>query len=285
MDVIIFGGQSNMQGQTECLSDESVVHGAFEYKWIGDYLKPLKNPVGENIRYDGSEGYPVTKDVIEAGLNEWLSEHALAASCFGHTNLVPKFCEAYLKEKYGEAEYGSKLQKGEALLTAVHTAKGSTRIKEWLPGTKAYEVLVRKAKGALELVKNSGIEHVYFVWLQGESDALASVSKEAYKEALRTLKAGLMKDLQAEKFGIIRVGCFTEDARDWEIIHAQSEICKEDTDFVMLTELAVELNKQPLYMNPEYHGHYSAAGIEKLGSAAGRTLAGIPLKLNINMQF
>ena len=51
-DIIIFGGQSNVEGQTEVLSECEVVEGAFEYKFIGDSLVPLKNPVGEDIRYD-----------------------------------------------------------------------------------------------------------------------------------------------------------------------------------------------------------------------------------------
>ena len=34
MDVIIFGGQSNMQGQTECLPQENIpVQGAVEYRY------------------------------------------------------------------------------------------------------------------------------------------------------------------------------------------------------------------------------------------------------------
>lgn len=31
MDILIFGGQSNMQGQTEVLSEDVVVSGAYEY--------------------------------------------------------------------------------------------------------------------------------------------------------------------------------------------------------------------------------------------------------------
>ncbi len=262
MDIIIFGGQSNMQGQTECLSDESIVERAFEYKWLDNCLVPLKNPVGENIRNDGKAGYPVTNKIIEAGLDVWLADHVLAASCFGNTNLVPKFCEAYLQAK-----------KDTEGVVAVHAAKGSTRIIEWLPGTKGYELLISKAKAAIDLVGRKNIDNIYFVWLQGESDALASVRKEEYKAYLRTLKTSLQEDIGVEHFGIIRVGCFTNDERDWEIIRAQSEICEEEKGFVMLTEIAVELNKQAEYMNPDYHGHYSAAGIEKLGNIAGKTLA------------
>ncbi len=332
MDIIIFGGQSNMQGQSECLSSEETVPGAFEYKWIGNKLVPLKNPVGENIRYDGSAGFGIEKE--HADIPGWVKEHGLGASCFGNTNLVPAFCRAYLDAKHGSVEQADateqdsqaraesakcvEVQDGAEMcvdaqdefakcgrsiaaqteIIAVHAAKGSTRISEWLPGTKGYELLVGKAKAAIALVqseaskasyaageygnsmqdltkasgKASHAEHIYFVWLQGESDAIAAVKKENYKVHLCTLFTALQADLGVEKFGVIRVGRFTEDERDWEIIHAQSEICKEKPDFVMLTEIATELNTQAEYMNPEYHGHYSAAGLEKLGAVAGRTL-------------
>ena len=41
MDVIIFSGQSNMQGQSECLTENDVVNDAYEYKWLTDELLPL----------------------------------------------------------------------------------------------------------------------------------------------------------------------------------------------------------------------------------------------------
>lgn len=55
MDIIIFGGQSNMQGQTECMSEDMIVSNAFEYLYLDDDMVPLKNPVGENITYAGGK--------------------------------------------------------------------------------------------------------------------------------------------------------------------------------------------------------------------------------------
>ena len=57
-DVIIFGGQSNMQGQSERLSENVPVKSALEYRLLTDSLVPLSNPVGEDIRYDGTAGDP-----------------------------------------------------------------------------------------------------------------------------------------------------------------------------------------------------------------------------------
>jgi hypothetical protein len=69
------------------------------------------------------------------------------------------------------------------------------------------------------------------------------------------------------------VGRFTGDARDDVIIRAQDEICAEREDFLPLTDMAAALCSQPDAMNPTVAGHYSAAGLELLGAAAGKTLA------------
>ena len=252
MDVIIFSGQSNMQGQSECLTENGVVNDAYEYKWLTNEMVPLQNPVGENITYSMDQGYEVTP---ETRIPLWLKEHVLGAACYGNTNLVPSFCRTY-----------TDITKRQVL--AVHAAKGSTRISEWLPGTPIYDVLIRKARGAIQKVNP---ERIFFVWLQGESDAVASVMKNDYKAALHVLCDALKADLGIDLFGIIRVGRFTNDDRDLEIISAQDEIC-EDEDFVMLTDIATELNQKDEYMNPNIKGHYSAKGLELLGSVAAEYL-------------
>ena len=256
MDVIIFCGQSNMQGQSECLSENGIVNDAYEYKWLTDELVPLQNPVGENITYSMDQGYDFTP---KTGLTSWLAEHAVGASCYGNTNMVPSFCRAY-----------TEMTKRSVL--AVHAAKGSTRISEWLPGSPIYQVLTQKARGAIQ---KATPERIFFVWLQGESDAVAGVMKNDYKAALRVLCDALKVDLGIDLFGVIRVGRFTNDGRDTEIIAAQDEICREDENFVMLTEIATELNEQSEYMNPYVRGHYSAKGLETLGNAAAKTLSKI----------
>ena len=242
-----------MQGQSECLTENDVVNDAYEYKWLTDELLPLKNPVGENITYFMDRGDDVTP---ETNIPSWLKEHALGAACYGNTNLVPSFCRTY-----------TDITKRQVL--AVHAAKGSTRISEWLPGTPIYDVLIRKARGAIQKVNP---ERIFFVWLQGESDAVASVMKNDYKAALHILCDALKSDVGIDLFGIIRVGRFTNDDRDLEIISAQDEICREDEDFVMLTDIATELNQKDEYMNPNIKGHYSAKGLELLGSVAAEYL-------------
>lgn len=253
-DVIIFGGQSNMQGETERLSDSSAVADALEYKFLTDTMEPLCNPVGESIRNDMTKGYDVYKG---CDAKEWLAQHVLGASCYGHTNMVPAFCKNY------SAVTGRKV-------IAVHAAKGSTQIDYWLPGTVGFEAVVKKAEAAIKKTAE-GFEqgHLSFVWLQGESDAIAGVKKAEYKEKMILLKDALEQRLGIETFGVIRVGRFTLDERDQEIIDAQDEVCTEEAGFIMLTQIATQINKIPEYMNPEVHGHYSAAGQKLLGETAG----------------
>ena len=242
-----------MQGQSETLSEHDIVKDAYEYKWLTDELLPLKNPVGENITYSMDQGYEVTP---ETRIPLWLKEHVFGAACYGNTNLVPSFCRIY-----------TDITKRQVL--AVHAAKGSTRISEWLPGTPIYDVLIRKSRGAIQRVNP---ERIFFVWLQGESDAVASVMKNDYKAALHVLCDALKADLGIDLFGIIRVGRFTNDDRDLEIISAQDEICREDEYFVMLTDISIELNQKDEYMNPHIKGHYRAKGLELLGSVAAEYL-------------
>lgn len=258
LDVIIFSGQSNMQGQSERLSNTERVKNAYEYKYLTDSLSPLSNPVGENIRNDESEGYTFCEGT---DIKQWLSDHVLGAACYGHTNLVPEFCRNYIEESG-------------ASVIAVHAAKGSTEISYWMPNTKAYEILINKARRAIAMAKREyEIGKIYFIWLQGESDAIAKRTKNYYKEQITLLCDSLKKDIGINKFGIIRVGRFTKDIRDLEIITAQDEICLENENFLMLTDIATKLNEMPEYMNQYVGGHYSAAGLEKLGKEAGKTLA------------
>ncbi len=256
MDIIIFCGQSNMQGQTEQLTSTEPIPNAFEYRWLEDQILPLKNPVGENITYDKTQGDDVTE---QTDLVSWLSRHVLGSSAYGHTNMVPEFCRQYT-EKTGRS------------VLAVHAAKGSTVIAEWLSGTDGYRMMTEKAAAAIKTQADDP-GRIFFVWLQGESDAIVGNSKAYYKEKLVALATDLKRDLGIEKFGIIRVGRFTNDQRDLEIIAAQDELCKEQDDFLMLTEIATELCADPEYMNPFVEGHYSAKGEERLGYEAGKALA------------
>ena len=254
-DVILFLGQSNMQGQTERLSEQEPVDNAYEYKYLTDTLESLKNPVGETITYDMQKGFDFT-DINMQGA--WLKAHVLGKSAYGNTNMVPEFCRAYIKES------------GRSVV-AVHAAKGSTEISFWL--NKGYDAVVKKALGAINKVGGENIGGVYCVWLQGESDALKGTAKEDYKHALIALKNRLKEDIGLNKFGVIKVGAFAMDGRDDEIFMAQEQACAEDKDFVMLTRITEKIISDKQFLNPEAFGHYGSYGQEVLGRSAGKNLA------------
>lgn len=254
-DIIFFCGQSNMQGQTEKLTDNNqTVENAFEYRYEMDELRPLAHPVGECLDDEGK-----ISEVCS------LEACALLASWHGNTCLIPAFCRAYEEKRRVKT-------------IAVHVAKGSTTIAEWIPEGRSYKVMLQKAKGAIrKTLEMYEIDKRYFVWLQGESDAICATGEETYKNALFTLNDSLKRELAIHTFAVIRVGRFTNDERDEAIACAQEKACVERKDFVMLTRLTNELLKDVRYSNPNVPGHYSSDGQELLGEIAGSHLASYAL--------
>lgn len=227
-----------MQGQTESCPNFGFVRSAFEYKYKTDSIVPLAHPVGEDFG-----------DLL-------LGAHEMNGS------LVPAFCRAYTKV------LGVKT-------LAVHAAKGATTLSDWAPSGKRYAFAIKKAKAAIDWVRrHDEVGKVYYVWLQGESDALAGTSRKAYADAITKYKNALKSDLKIDGFGIIRVGFFSsDDYCDRAIMAAQEDVSAFDDDFVMLTRLAGKLSRDERYLNPYAAGHYNNDGMELLGSVAGSALA------------
>lgn len=251
-DLIIFAGQSNMQGMTESLpACNDPVPNAQEYRYLTDSLTPLRHPVGENIDYNGQ-----LLELDYTSIPFALEKGALLGTWAEKANMVPAFCNSY------SLVTGNKV-------VAVHVAKGATVIEYWQPGNAGYEMLVKKVKAAIEKVRP---DRVLLAWLQGESDALASTTKDVYTTKLKRFNDALKAELGLEKFGIILVGRFAADARDDAIIEAQKELCDTDPDFLMLTTVTEQLTKTEKYMNPQAYGHYGCEGQQLLGTLAGAAL-------------
>jgi len=255
MDMIIFSGQSNMQGQTNDLPNglfEKPVENAYEYRFLQDELIPLQAPAGEDIDHSGNfldvEGWKNSRQTLQKA--------ALLAPVLNSGNMVPAFCESYVT------------QTGRSV-AAVHTAKGSTGIDYWLKGNPGYTAMHRKVKAAIAKVRP---ERVFFVWLQGESDAIAGMSQKEYSQKLSQLNRAIREDLGVERFGIIQVGRFTMKDSDFEIINAQKEICQADPTFLMLTTVTEALVADPNCMNPRARGHFNSHGQTRIGTLAGMTL-------------
>lgn len=254
VDVLIFAGQSNMQGQTECLPETNkIVENALEYRYLSDELVPLMHPVGEDIG-----------DMLLLRAHE------------GHGSLVPDFCRAYI-EKTGKQA------------VAIHTAKGNTRIDEWQKGTERFDAAIKKILGGINKAKEIGeIGNIYLIWLQGESDAIKKTSGKEYKERMIEFKNDLKKEIGIDKFAIIEVGYFCgvvnwlhdrtkEEGKlhDEVIMKAQEELPDEDGDFVLLTDICKKLSLTPSILNPFAEGHYSNKAMTMIGKEAGENLAKI----------
>lgn len=241
-DILIFSGQSNMQGQTESDPTDKPVAGASEYRLLTDSFVPLKNPVGEDFG------------------------ELLLASHLGHGSLVPYFAESYCKV-------------GGRKVVCVHAAKGATIISQWLPsreeGKERYAALLKKAKACFEKTTDE-IGNVFFVWLQGESDALAGTTEDDYLAMLRELIADLKKDLGITAFMIIKVGYFASmfgrKEADEAIMRAQERAAEEGTA-IMLTDVATELSREGKNLNPDAAGHFNNASMKIIGRIAGENAA------------
>ena len=103
IDVLIFGGQSNMQGGSEGLpADNTPVPDAWQYHYLTDSLDPLCDPAGDPL------GDPtLIGEEIPGG------------------SLMPSACRTYIRET------------GRPVV-AIHVARGGTRIDEWMPDTQRY---------------------------------------------------------------------------------------------------------------------------------------------------
>ena len=251
MDIIIFGGQSNMCGETEAVPETNEpVKGAYEYRFETDSLQDLQHPVGEDLFWGKLQGSDKKRG-----------------------SLVPAFCRAYTESTGKE-------------VVAVHVACGSTTITEWIKGTSRQRFANEKMQAAIKKVKESyPVEHIYYVWLQGESDALNQNSEELYLERLIYHKNTLKEEVGIEKFAIIKVGYFAvnagwvegekEEKKKWDeaIMSAQERAVEIDDDFIMLTRICTELSMNQAYINPNVSGHYTNQGLEIIGREAGKALA------------
>ncbi len=246
-DIIIFSGQSNMQGQTESLMSTVPVPDALEYRYNENALIPLRHPVGETV-----------------GENLLLGAHE------SHGSLIPDFCRGYME------------QTGRPVV-AVHAAKGATIIADWLPPCPRFDALIDKCRGAIAAVGEENVGRVWFVWLQGESDALISLDQETYEARVCTFRDALVERLPIEAFTIIRVAKFADDERDIPILKAQEALCTKP-GFVMLTRLTgIFTNDPDKWTNPFARAHYNNAAMTLLGETAGRNLGryadGLPFEL------
>lgn len=253
IDVLIFGGQSNMEGETECLPDPNeVVEHAWEYCLLTDELRPVCHPVGENL------------------------EPLLGPASYGFGSLAPDCCRAYIA-KTGRP------------VVMIHAAQGATTVAQWQKGTERYNKVVEKLNAGIQKAATLGsVKNIYYVWLQGESDAIERTTSEEYAARLTAYKDDLMRDVGIHRFGIIQVGYFCGTVRgiadrtreegrlDDEVIQqAQEALVARDADFIMLTREAVPMSLDAQFINPHADGHFNNRGLAILGTLTGEALAAL----------
>ena len=257
-DILIFAGQSNMQGQTEALPfPNEPVADALEYRHLTDSLVPLMHPVGETIADD-----------------------TLSCAELGCGSLIPDFCRAYIRHA-GVA------------VTAIHTARGATRIDEWLKGTARYDLALEKIRAGIAKTRaQAEVRRICLVWLQGESDAIYRTTEEEYIARMRKFRDDLVREVGIAAFGIIEVGWFCSTVRwmtdrthedalacDATIMRAQERLCREEAEgeipgrFVLLTQLCKALSLDNTYINPDADGHYNNRAMALIGTDAAHALA------------
>jgi hypothetical protein len=130
------------------------------------------------------------------------------------------------------------------------------------------------------------IKNVYFIWLQGESDAVAGTTAEEYKQRFLCIKSALKSAFGIQKFGVIKVGYFASQVSwmkrgtptqrllmDEAIMQAQEELAEKESNVVMLTRVCTEYSLRKDKLNPNEEGHYNNAAMEEIGKAAAVGLA------------
>ena len=249
MDVLIFCGQSNMQGSTGEKPTEPPVSGSLEYRYLTDELKPLAHPVGEDI-----------------------GDGILYGAALKNGSLVPAFCREYAK-KSGN-------------VVAIHVARGNSRVDEWQKGTERFSVAVDKIRKGIAKAEEQGpVGKIFFIYLQGESDALNRTGTDRYCELLLRLKKDLLKEIRIDGFFLIRVGYFSryaswmtapekEKKKDDEAIMRAQEKLVRAGEFRMLTRMLKKYSKMPEKLNPKEFGpHYNNEAMIEIGTAAGKKLS------------
>lgn len=245
MDLIIFMGQSNISGAGgDAAQAPELTEGAgYEYRAVTDpdTLHVLQEPFGEKE----NRGAIDDTEILER-----------------KGTLATSFVNAYYEET-------------KTPVVAVSASRGSSSLNGWL-----HKGLKEEAADRLQAAKKTmkkekiRIRHTYMLWFQGEADANLETTAEEYKAGLQELFA-YMKEQGTEACFLIELGPDLQDPeKNGEIMRAQTELCEESENFVLVSELPAELGADA---KDEGGGHFTQTGLNLIGEDAGRN-AGIYVK-------
>lgn len=238
VDLVIFAGQSNMSGRGgDAKSAPSVPKDTgyeFRYGSCATGLYPVTEPFGIY-----SNGYLCDPPALRGG------------------SLVSSFMNAYYKST------------GVPVL-GFSAARGGTSIAWWQTPPARAELLQK-----YEYIRSwCAANHIYIrrsyvVWLQGETDGVANVEKDAYKAGLSSVFAPLFTKGLEQVF-VITIGRYTGLPGTYDkIIAAQKELCATDPHFTLGSDALMSL--------PDTYSfdgcHYNQAALNIVGSQCGQVAA------------
>lgn len=238
VDLVVFAGQSNMAGRGTANQAPTVQEGhGYEFRAVSDptQLYTIAEPFGVNEN--------------NSAINDGTKKTG---------SLVSAFAESYY-------------QYTGVPIVGVSASQGAQSINFWATGSSGLNETIARYNAAKEYLENNGytVRHNYLVWCQGEADGAQGMSTEDYKTKLTEL-FNQMKTQGIEKTMVIRIGDRnnSEEIHD-DIILAQTELCRESDDFVMISgKLAgVPLNE----MKDE--AHFTQATYNEVGTDAGKNMA------------
>ncbi|MBQ7327469.1 MAG: hypothetical protein IJX00_00695 [Clostridia bacterium] len=238
VDLVIFMGQSNMAGRGVASQAPVVQEGhGYEFRAVSDptQLYTIAEPFGVN------ENRGVLSENIKTG------------------SLVSAFAESYYTYSGGIPIVG------------VSAAQGGQSINFWQTGGAALTETINRFNAANTYLTDNGytVRHKYMVWLQGEADGVQGMSVDTYKAKLVEL-LGEMKEQGVEKAMIIRVGDRQSDEKLHDgIIKAQTDLCKEREDFVMISGKLAAVAAEDMKDN----AHYKQETYNEVGADAGKNMA------------
>lgn len=256
VDLLMFMGQSNMAGRgvTNAQHPEGfpiiINNAGYEFRAISDPTKlyPIAEPFGVNENKSGgiNDGSMKTGSGVVAFVNSYYLESGVS-------------------------------------VVGVSASKGGTTISEWQPNGILLPDAIQRLTDAVQFLtaNNYTIRHKYMVWLQGESDGDISTTKENYISMFNTMFAA-MKNAGIEKCLLIRIGNHRDTEQYATIIDAETTICKDDEDVIMVSTALSDFRRLG-YMKDYYH--YYQDGYNRIGRIAGHN-AGVFARYGIErMQY
>ena len=239
MDVILFMGQSNVSGAGGDASQApDLIEGAgYEYRAVTDpdNLHVLEEPFGENE----NRGALDDTEILERG-----------------GSMVTAFVNSYYEET------GTPV-------VAISASVGSSSLDGWVNRGRKEEAAARLEE-ANEYLDSEKIRarHIYMVWFQGEADANLQTTKDEYKAGMRQL-VSYMEEQGVEACFLIQLGPdLTDLQKHQEIMEAQLELCEEEDDVILVSDLPAELTGED--MKDEGGVHFTQKARNPIGEDAGK---------------